>query len=193
MSTQPKAYITPQQYLEIERRAEYKSEYCAGEMFATAGATERHVILVGNALFALRQQLAGEDRRVYSNDMRVRVNATGLYTYPDLIVVCGPRQFADDQSDTLLNPQLIVEVLSPSTEAYDRGRKFDHYKTIPSLIYYVLIANDRIHVDLLTRESENRWIVTSASGPDATLDLPALAASFSLAALYEQTDLTPGF
>ncbi len=195
MPTQPKRYLSPEEYLEIERKAEYKSEYYAGEMFPLGDATgrypvatERHVVIAINAIVALRQRLRSKGYRVYSNGMGVRV-APDLCIYPDVSAVCGAGEFVDDQNDTLLNPGLIVEVLSPSTEAYDRGRKFDQYKTIPSLTHYVLIASDRVHVDLFTRESEGRWLVTSASGLDAALELPGMEASLSLSELYEDTDL----
>jgi len=130
VSTNPKTFLTPEQYLAIERKAEYKSEYYNGEMFAMAGAKEAHNLLVTTLVGLLYSQLRRGPCRVYSNDMRVSVSATGLYTYPDVVAVRGERQFLDEQRDTLLNPTLIIEVLSPSTEAYDRGRKFEHYQSI---------------------------------------------------------------
>ena len=115
MSTQPKGYLTPEQYLEIERQALYKSDYFQGELSAAAGAKEAHVVVVGNLFTALHRQLRSRPRRVYANDMRVAVTATGLYVYPDVVAVCAERRFLDERHDTLLNPTLIVEVLSPST------------------------------------------------------------------------------
>jgi Uma2 family endonuclease len=112
MSLQPKTYITPEEYLAIERKAEYKSEYFDGEMFAMAGASERHVLIVTNLVAELRGQLRRRPCTVYSTDLRVRVSPTGLYTYPDVIVVCGQVQLADDQNDTLLNPTLILMLRS---------------------------------------------------------------------------------
>jgi Uma2 family endonuclease len=153
MSTQAKIFLAPKQYLEIERQAERKSEYWQGEMFALAGADEPHNLLVTNINGQLYTQLRSSACRIYSNDMRVRVSATGLYTYPDILVVCGVPQFLDGRRDTLLNPALIVEVLSPLTEAYDRGRKFEHYQSIDSLKQYVLAASERVHADLFTREA----------------------------------------
>jgi Uma2 family endonuclease len=146
VSTQPKSFLTPEQYLEIERPAERKSEYYNGEMFAMAGAKRAHNLLVTNLLAGLHRQLRSRPCEVYPSDMRVRVSATGLYTYPDIVAVCGEQQFLDDTEDTLLNPGLLVEVLSPSTEAYDRGRKFEQYKTLDSLREYMLVASERIHV-----------------------------------------------
>src|SRR5437762_9626687 len=127
MSSVPKTFLTPEQYLEIERKAEYKSEYFQGEMFAMAGASPNYNFLVANTIMAVGPKARACSCRTSPSDMRVHIPATGLYTYPDVIVVCGQPQFRDGQPDSLLNPTLIVEVLSPSTEAYDRGRKFGHY------------------------------------------------------------------
>src|SRR5438874_2019486 len=125
MSTLSNHLLTPEEYLEIERQAEYKSEYYQGEMFAMSGATWPRNIIVANIIARLNDQLRSRPCTVCPSDMRVRVNATGLYTYPDVLVVCGEPKFVDDRRDTLLDPTLVIEVLSPSTEAYDRGRKFE--------------------------------------------------------------------
>src|SRR6266550_6315344 len=148
MSTQPKTFLSPQEYLEIERKAEHKSEYYAGEMFAMAGAGSSHNLIAVHAAALLDQQFRGRPCRVYNSDQRVRVTQTGLYTYPDVSAVCGEPRLEDNHLDTLLNPILIIEVLSPSTEAYDRGRKFEQYRTIPTLLQYVLIASDHVYVDV---------------------------------------------
>lgn len=189
MSTQPKTFLTEEQYLEIERKAEFKSEYFQGEMFAMAGAVEAHNRLVNrfSNLFYLRLDQGA--CRTYTNDMRVRVSETRLYTYPDVIVVCEEPQFLDKRRDNLLNPGLIVEVLSPSTEAYDRGRKFDHYRTIDSLKEYLLVSADRIHVDLYTRQIDGRWLLTSADAVEDSLDLLSVGCRLSLADLYAGIEL----
>jgi Uma2 family endonuclease len=145
-----------------------------------------------NAGFALHAQLRLGPCRTYANDMRVRVSATGLYTYPDVIVVCGERHFLDDRRDTLLNPKLIVEVLSPTTEAYDRGRKFEHYKTIESIAEYLLISSDRVHVDLFRRQPDGDWLLKSAGRVEEVLDLESVGCRLSLADLYEQVELAAG-
>lgn len=189
MATQPKTLLTPEQYLEIERAAEYKSEYYGGEMFAMAGAREAHNLVVTNAVRELANQLRPKPCRVYSNDMRVRVRTTNLYTYPDVVAVCGDPQFLDEQRDTLLNPVLLVEVLPPSTEAYDRGRKFDHYKTLDSLRDYLLIATDRLHADLYTRQPDGRWLLTSASRLEDSLTLDSVDARLLMADIYEKVEL----
>ena len=128
MNPQLKPRLTPEDYLAIERSAEFKSEYFDGEIFAMAGASRAHNSIVLNTGSEIRQHLKNRSCKAYVNDMRVKVNPTGLYAYPDVIVVCGKEQFEDTHLDTLLNPTLIIEVLSDSTEAYDRGRKFEHYR-----------------------------------------------------------------
>jgi Uma2 family endonuclease len=190
VSTQPTStYLTPEQYLEIERRAEFKSEYHAGEMFAMSGAKEGHNLVAGNTFGELRQQLRPKGCRVYTNDLRVRIKSADLYVYPDVVAVCGEPRFLDDQRDTLLNPSLIVEVLSPSTEAYDRGRKFEYYKTLESLREYMLLAQDRIHADLYVRQPDGRWLLTSADRLEDSLALESVGATLRLADLYAQVEL----
>lgn len=156
MALQPKSFLTPEEYLVIERKAEYKSEYFNGEMFAMSGVSPSHVLIVSNIVAELRGQLKQKPCNVYSSDLRVRVSPTGLYTYPDVVVVCGQPQLADEQKDTLLNPTLIVEVLSDSTQDYDRGRKFEHYRSLSSFTEYLLIAQDRCHVEHFVRQADNR-------------------------------------
>src|SRR5271157_3156772 len=191
MSTQPKTLLTEEQYLEIERSAESKSEFFAGETFAMAGAGAAHNQLVWNLILEVGPFLGSRSCRGFPNDMRVRVSSTGLYTYPDVVVVCGEPQFLDDRRDTLLNPTLIVEVLSPSTEAYDRGLKFENYRSLPSLEEYLLIAADRIHIDRYTRRPDGQWLLTSASKPEETLDLESVGCRLAVADLYEKVDFTP--
>lgn len=190
MSTQPKNFITPEQYLEIERKAEFKSEYYRGEMFAMAGASEPHNLLVWNLIAQLYPQLRRGSCRGYPSDMRVHVPATGLFTYPDVTIVCGEPQFADDRRDTLLNPTLIIEVLSPSTEAFDRGRKFRHYQSIRSLQYYVLISSDHMQVDWYTRQPDAPWLFSSASSPDESVALQAIGCTLKLSDIYEGVELS---
>ncbi len=190
MSTQPKTFLTPEQYLEIERKAEYKSEYFNGEMFAMAGARLAHNLLVANLVAGLHRQFESQPCLVLPSDMRVRVSATGLYTYPDVVGICDEPLFLDDQTDTLLNPGLVVEVFSPSTEAYDRGRKFESYKTIESLREYLLVASDRIHADLYTRQADGRWLLTSADKLEDSLTLESVGAQLTMADLYDKVDLS---
>ena len=153
---QRKTELTPEAYLAIERQAAYKSEYFNGEMFAMAGASPHHVLIVTNVASELRWQLKKRLCTVFSTDLRVKVSTTGLYTYPDVTVVCGQPQFDDEHQDTLLNPTLIVEVLSQSTKDSDRGEKFEQYRTLESLREYILIAQNRCHVEQFVRQPDNR-------------------------------------
>jgi len=189
MSLQPKTHLTPEEYLAIERKAEYKSEYFNGEMFAMAGASERHVLIVTNVVAELRGQLRRRPCTVYSTDLRVRVSPAGLYTYPDVVVVCGQAQFADDQKDTLLNPTLIVEVLSESTKDYDRGGKFEHYRTLMSLSEYVLIDQDKHHVEHFVRQPENRWLLSETNRLEDTIHVSSISCDLALAEVYDKVEL----
>lgn len=189
MSLQPKTHLTPEEYLAIERKAEYKSEYFNGEMFAMAGASERHALIVTNVVAELRGQLRHRPCTVYSTDLRVRVSPTGLYTYPDVIVVCGQAQFADDQKDTLLNPTLIVEVLSESTKDYDRGGKFEHYRSLASLSEYVLIAQDKHHVEHFVRQPDNRWLLSETNRLEDTIHLPSIDCALALTEVYDKVEM----
>src|SRR5215471_8343647 len=184
VSTQPKTFLTPEQYLEIERKAEYKSEYYNGEMFATSGASLAHAFLVDNLTWELRRQLQGGPCRTASNDLRVFIPANGLFTYPDVVILCGEPRVRDSYLDTLLNPTVLVEVLSPSTEAYDRGRKFEHYQSIDTLREYLLVASDRVHVDLYTRQPDSRWLLTSASQEEESISLSTIGCVLTLNELY---------
>src|SRR2546422_1674643 len=189
MSLQPKTYLTPEEYLALERKAEYKSEYLAGEMFAMSGASPRHVLIVTNVVAELRGQLKQRPCTVYSSDLRVKVSPTGLYTYPDVVVVCDQPQFADEQRDTLLNPTLIVEVLSESTKDYDRGEKFEHYRTLPSLREYILIAQDKYHVEHFVRQPDNRWLLSETNLLEDTIHLSSIACDLALAEDYDKVEM----
>jgi Uma2 family endonuclease len=147
MSSQAQKRSTAEEYLALERQAQCKSEYYAGEIFAVAGASRWHNLIVANVIGELRSQLKGQPCTTYPSDMRVKISPTGLYTYPDVTVVCGEAQFDDTQQDTLLNPTLIVEVLSESTAAYDRGGKFAHYRKLATLMEYVLITPTKPHIE----------------------------------------------
>ena len=190
MSTQSRSHLTPEQYLEIERKAEYKSEYIAGQMFAMSGASRAYNLLASNLLGLLHRQLLTSDCELYPSDMRVRVTRTGLYTYPDAVVVCDKPRFLDSSVDTLLNPTFVVEILSPSTEAYDLGRKFEHYSTIESLSEYLIVAHDRLHARLHTRQ-EGRWLVKGASSLEETLELRSIGCRISMTDLYNKVELPP--
>ena len=165
-----KTRYTPEQYLSMERQASFKSEYENGFITAMAGATKKHNQLAGNLYRKLGDQLEDRACAVYISDMRVRVSPTGLYTYPDVVAVCGEAQYLDDESDTLLNPTMIVEVLSPSTELYDRGGKFWHYRHLTSLKEYVLISQDQMLVERFSRQGD-AWLLTEYQNLDDILEL----------------------
>jgi len=189
MSSLPRSYLAPEEYLAIERKAEYKSEYFRGEMLAVAGAGLNHNQIASNALILLGQQLRLKGFRTVGWDMRVHVRATGLYSYPDVVVFCGAPQLQDEHLDTLLNPTLIGEVLSPTTEIYDRTRKWERYQSIESLREYLLISSDRRHADLFTLQPSGRWLLSSASLLEDSLEIPSLGCSLPLSELYDQVDL----
>ncbi|MDS4069452.1 MAG: Uma2 family endonuclease [Candidatus Competibacter sp.] len=192
MSLQPKPCLSPEDYLALERSAEFKSEYFDGEIFAMTGASEPHNLIVVNTVRELGNQLKKRPCKVYASDMRVKVSPTGLYTYPDLVVVCGKAQFDDSHVDTLLNPTLIVEVLSGSTEAYDRGRKFEHYRKLESLAEYVLIAQHHPHVESYRRQPDHRWMLTDSDGLDGSLRLDAIDCELTLAEIYDKVEFQAG-
>ena len=184
MSTVPQQYITPQEYLDRERQAEMKSQYFQGEIFAMTGASREHNLIAGNTLTALNQRLRDRDCEVYLGDMRVKVSPSGLYTYPDVTVVCGEPQFEDAELDTLLNPKVLFEVLSPSTSDYDRGGKFVQYRRLPSLQEYVLISQDRPLVEHWVRQPQNQWVFSETESLQDTLVLPSISCDLPLAEIY---------
>lgn len=157
MSSQRKASVTPSEYLAAERRAETRSEYFAGEVFAMVGASRRHNLIAANIIRVLGNQLLDGPCNVYPSDMRVKVSATGKYTYPDVVIACADEMFDDEEMDTLLNPVVIVEVLSDSTEAYDRGRKFEQYQLIESLAEYLLVSQEPYRVEQYARRGRREW------------------------------------
>jgi len=184
MSTQPKRHVTRAEYLEAERRAEYKSEYFDGEVFAMSGASEPHNLIVTNLIVALGTQLRGRPCRVYPSAMRVKVQPSGLYTYPDVAVVCGKSELEDAHFDTLLNPTLLIEVLSPSTERWDRGQKAEHYRRLGSLGELLLIARDAPRIERYRRHGEREWLITEFRGFAETVELASLNASLAMRDVY---------
>lgn len=189
MSTLQNTYVTPEEYLERERKAETRSEYFRGEIFAMAGASRQHARIVTNLVRELSERLRKRACNVYSSDLRVAVGQTGLYTYPDVTVVCGEEKFADGHLDTLLNPTVIIEVLSESTKDSDRGQKFESYRTLPSLMEYLTVAQDKIHVEHWLRQADQRWILTEYGDRSATITLPSIDAQLSIADMYEKVEL----
>jgi len=198
MSAIPKRKLTEAEYLEIERAAEFKSEFYDGVMYpmqgpagvvGMAGATFDHNKIKENVTFELNTRLRDGPCEALSSDMRVKVLATGLQTYPDVVVFCGTPEFLDEKRDTLLNPTLIVEVLSESTEKYDRTTKLKHYRRIPSLREYVMISQDHVSVERYVRQANGRWLLTEYDDPAGALDLECLSVVIPLAAIYRGIQL----
>ncbi len=189
VQVQPKPFLSPEEYLAFERQAETRSEYYEGEMFAMTGGSRRHNLIVTNVVRELSLQLKKRSCEVYSNDQRVRIPETGLYTYPDIVVACGEPRFEDESFDTLLNPLLIVEILSPTTEAYDRGKKFENYRTIGSLAEYVLVSQDEPRVEQFLRQDGNHWLFTAFAGLEATIPLSSIQCELALAEIYDKVGL----
>jgi Uma2 family endonuclease len=185
MSALPKPLYSPKEYLELDRAAEFKSEYVAGEIFAMAGASEEHIIITDNLTIALGTRLRGGSCRPFSSDMRVSLGLSEMYVYPDIVVVCGERPYADDRRDVLVNPTLIVEVLSSTTEAFDRGDKSAAYRQLASLKEYVLIAQDRPHVELYSRQPAGRWLLSEVDGLEAAIQLQSVGCNLPLAEIYD--------
>lgn len=179
-------YLTPEEYLALERQTATKSEYWQGKTYTLAGASRRHKLVIFNLAVALGAQLKGRPCEAYSSDMRVKVSSAGLYTYPDITVVCGKAEFEDRDEDTLLNPTVLIEVLSPSTEAYDRGAKFEFYRTLASLTDYLLIAQDRPFIEHFARQSGNRWLLSAYEGLEAVVPIVAIGCELRLADAYDK-------
>lgn len=191
MSAQPKHFLTPEEYLAIERESEERHEYFDGEMFLMSGASLEHVLINNNVSAELHAQLKNTNCRAFSNDLRVFIPRTGIYIYPDTIIVCGETQLVDDNNlDTLLNPTLIVEVLSPSTESYDRGGKFAHYQTIESLAEYVLISQTQPRIECFTKDEDasDKWIYRKADSMEAMIELESIKGRLALADVFANVD-----
>src|SRR2546423_2073338 len=188
MSLQQHTYLTPEEYLAMERQAEYKSEYIDGVVYAMSGASFKHNAIVANVIIELGPQLRESPCRALPSDMKVRMPDSSKFFYPDVSVVCGKPEFHDERSDVLLNPTLIVEVLSESTAAFDRGEKFQAYQHLDSLREYILISQDKHLVEQYTRQTKERWTYTATVGLDSSLALPSINCTLSLKAVYDKTD-----
>ena len=188
---QPAKRLTEIKYFELERQAEFKSEFFDGEVFAMSGGTPLHSLIATNLAAEFRNQLKGKHCVPYNSDLRLKVEATGLLTYPDLSVVCGPLQFAAGTDDTVVNPTVIVEVLSDSTEAYDRGKKFENYRQMPSLREYLLVGQKGPRIEQFVRQESEQWLLREAAGLEATLALPSLEIKISLAEVFAGVEFVP--
>jgi Uma2 family endonuclease len=184
MSKQQKARFTVAEYLSMDRGASEKHEFAFGEIYAMGGASARHVEIVGNIVRELGNQLRQRPCRVYSTDLRLCVDADHRYTYPDVVVVCGQPQFLDDQLDTLLNPDLIVQVLSESTRNYDRGDKFQQYRGIASFREYLLVDQAKAHVERYSKQQDGTWSLWETDSLDHVVQLESIAVRLPVSEIY---------
>lgn len=191
MASLPTKRYTPEEYLERERLADYKSEYYSGEIFAMGGATRTHNLIAGNVFAAIKGKLGEKPCEVYMNHIRVQGRSAAQYSYPDVVVVCGQPLFLDSREDTLLNPPVIIEVLSPSTEAFDRGGKFLRYRQIASFAEYVLIAQDTYQMEHFERQSDGSWRLREAGESSDSVSLSFLGCVLTVAEVYDKVRLEP--
>ena len=184
----PTLRLTHEAYFQLEQDEDHRYEYLAGEVFAMAGGSESHALISANTLTSLAITLRDKPCRVYGSDMKLRIESVDKFCYPDITVLCQQEhrtpRFIED-------PILIVEVLSDSTESYDRGLKFEHYRTLPGLKYYLLITQDRPHVELYQRNSDNSWLLREFSGMEAKLHLEELEIELELGEIYRNVEFVP--
>ncbi|MGZ5076701.1 MAG: Uma2 family endonuclease [Methylobacter sp.] len=185
MSEVTPTHFTPEEYLSLERSAPYKNEFHDGQIYAMTGASREHNLITFNIAGELSSQLKNRFCGAYVSDMRIKSAEARSYYYPDIVVVCGTPQFEDAHVDTLLNPTLLIEVLSPSTEAYDRGGKFAHYRKIPTLNEYLLIAQDQPSIERYQRQG-GVWVLTEAVGLEADIPLESIGCVLSLREVYDK-------
>lgn len=186
--TQPTTLLTPEEYLAAEREAETRSEYVDGVVYPMTGAQINHIRIVTNLIIELGLQLRGRQYDVLAVDMKVRMPDSRKYFYPDIAVVSGEPQFHDDRKDIILNPVLLVEVLSKSTEAFDRGLKFRAYQQLPSLREYLLVAQDAPSVEQYVKQDDGSWSYRAVAGREASLALPSVECTLNLSAVYDKVD-----
>jgi len=188
MSTLTVTHVTPEEYLAAERLSETKSEYVDGVVYLMTGARLNHIQIVSNITVELAIQLRARPCRVLQSELKIRLQESRKFFYPDVTVLCDEPQFHDERKDIILNPLLVVEVLSKSTEAFDRGAKFRAYQTIESLKEYVLVSQDKPLVEQYVRNGEGKWTYSAAEGLESSLALPSVECSLSLNAVYDKVD-----
>jgi Uma2 family endonuclease len=184
MATQTIPRLTEAEYLALDRANPYRSEYIGGEMFAMAGGTLRHTALAARCIVELNSRLAGRGCTVFSSDARVRTPRTASHVYPHVSVVCGEVRTQPNASDVLINPAIVVEVLSPTTRDYDKGAKFELYREIDSLTDYLLVDSDDPKVVLYSRQPDNSWILREVSGLQTSIAIPSLSITIDLPQIY---------
>ncbi len=186
MSAQPHPRLTPEEYLDLDRASELRHEYYGGQMYAMSGGTYAHGLIIVNLARRLAEALEGRLCTVTASDVRVQVEPGGLYTYPDVAVVCGDRHYRDNRRDTVLNPVLLIEVLSPSTEAYDRGFKSAQYRTLESLQEYALVSQTEPRVEVFRRAADGEWVLTEFTGLEASARFRSVDCVVPLAKIYDK-------
>ena len=182
--------ITAEEYLQAERRADVRSEYHDGEVLALAGASYAHNLIVANVIRELGARLKGEPSAVLPSGLRLWIEAARRHVYPDVTVVCGKPRFTDEVQDTLVNPTLLVEVLSSATKDYDRGEKFELYRTLPSFAEYVLLAQDRPHCEHYVRQPEGGWLLTEEHQLEANVSLKSIGCELALSEVYDKVSFS---
>lgn len=187
---QAKKTYTPAEYYALEDAAPYKSDYYEGEIFDMSGGTSTHSLITMNVGGELRQRLKGKPCTAYESNMRLKIEATGLRTYPDVSVYCEALKYdpEDPRQTTALNPSVVVEVLSPTTEAYDRGFKARNYRQVQTLHAYAFVAQDRPHVELHLRQKTGDWAIRDVAGVNAVVRLDAIGVELPLAEVYARVD-----
>ena len=191
MAANPTSFLTPEQYLELDRSSERRSEYHNGEMYPVETSGINHGRIQINLTVALERRLHDSPCQLVGPTVRVRIPGTKRYTYPDLIVACGDLQLEDSENDTLLNPRILFEVLSPSTRNLDQSVKFRLYRTIPSLQEYVMVWQDRMTIERYRRQDHPQWLFDEVSGAGSILTLDSAGCSFPLSEIYSRVELTP--
>lgn len=186
MAAHPLPYLTPEEYLRIERASPIKHEYYDGTMYAMPGVSFGHWLIVGNFVWTLGNALDGGPCLVGASDLRVRISTGGLHAYPDVIVVCGEPRFADETTDMLLNPTLLIEVISPSTQKYDRGLKSQEYRKIDSLQEYALASQDEPRMEVFRRQADSQWLPAEFAGLESVCRLESVGAAIPLAEIYSK-------
>ncbi len=184
-----KLYYSKEEYLEIEAAADYKSEYYQGEIFAMSGGSPKHSRICVNLNWAIREATRNKDCGGFESNMKLEIAEADSYVYPDLMVVCGEVRLAENTTDVITNPVLIIEVLSPGTESFDRGKKFEYYRTVESLKEYVLVSQDKPRIEVFFRQDKNVWQRTVFEGLDKTVVFQSLDYEVALEEIYDKTDL----
>jgi Uma2 family endonuclease len=191
MSAQTHAAMSEAVYLALDHTSDHKYEYYDGQVVALAGGSAAHNRITINLIIALVAQLQHRDCSVYASDMRVKIPQTTTYVFPDVAIVCEPEAFDDADQELLLNPILVIEVLSPSTERNDRGRKFEAYRTIQTLQEYLLIAQDAKRIDHFMRQSPTLWTFSSLDSKEESLYLPCIDCTIAMNTIYNKVKLEP--